>query len=181
MSSVASSVEKQEPQIRTYGPEKRTVRWIENWLNFGDQSSVIQQHKDELEANPQQSSPGVNTRAILFNIFINDEDQGTEYPLSKFADHDAVQEWVGNTPDGCAAIQRDDNRLEKWAKRSLMELNKVLHLQRYNTQARVYTCLLESSSEEKDIRLDCIRHSVANRLREVNLHLYSALVTQLEC
>jgi len=38
---------------------------------------------------------------------------------------------VADTPEGCAAIQRDLNRLEKWADRDLMKRNKgkgkVLH------------------------------------------------------
>lgn len=43
---------------------------------------------------------------------------------------------MGNRPEGCAAIQRALNRVEKWADRNLVEFNKekckILHLGRNN-------------------------------------------------
>jgi len=115
------------------------------------------------------------------------------------------EEWWVNTPEGCAAIQRDLERLESWAQRILMKFNKdkcsVLHLGRNNPmhQYRLRVDLLESSSVERDLGvlvdnkltmnqqctlvakktngiLGCIRRSVASRLREVLLPLYSDLV-----
>jgi len=64
---------------------------------------------------------------------------------------------VVDTPEGCAAIQCDLDRMESWAERNLMRFNKgkcrVLHLGRNSLmhQYRLGVDLLESSSVEKDL------------------------------
>jgi len=62
-----------------------------------------------------------------------------------------------DTVAGCAAIQRDLDRLESWAERNLMKFNegkcRVLHLGRNNPmhQYRLGLDLLECSSVERDL------------------------------
>ncbi|GAB0196208.1 mitochondrial enolase superfamily member 1 [Grus japonensis] len=137
----------------------------------------------------------------LFNVFINDLDDGIKCTLMTFADDTELSGEV-DTSEGRATLQEDLDRLEEWANKNLMKFNKdkckVLHLGKHNpgVQHRLGSTQLESSSVERDLgvlvdsklnmcaaatkqanrMLGCINKGITSRDKDVIIPLYSALV-----
>lgn len=59
----------------------------------------------------------------VYNIFINDLDNGPEHILSKLPDDTKLGQ-IADISENRAAIQSDFSRLEKWSDRSLMKFSR---------------------------------------------------------
>ncbi|KAF7241053.1 RNA-directed DNA polymerase from mobile element jockey [Varanus komodoensis] len=196
-------------KLRSFGMHQSTVWWIRAWLTDQKQKVTISGESSGWRPVTSGVPQGSVLGPFLFNLFINDMEEGVNSLLIKFTD-DTKTGAVVTTEEQVLQIQKDLDRLWKWAGDNRMAFSvdkcKVLHLGHRNSchKYRLGDKWLESSTCESDLvvlvdcrlnmsqqcdvvvkranaTLGCIARSVASRSREGLLPLYTTLVRlQLE-
>ncbi|CAM4570112.1 unnamed protein product [Lepidochelys kempii] len=143
-------------KLKKYGLDEWIIKWIEIWLDCRAQRVVINGSMSSWQPVSSRVPQGLVLGPVLFNIFINDLDDGMDCTLSKFVEDTKLGGEV-ETLEGRDRVQSDLDKWEDWAKRNLMRFNKdkcrVLHLGRTNPmhRYRLGTDCLSGSSAKKDL------------------------------
>jgi len=107
------------------------VWWKRNWLEGRSQRVVVNGSMSRWTPVTSGGPQGSILGPVLFGIFIDDTDSEITCTLSTFADGTKLS-GVVNMPERWDGIQRDLEKLEKWAPVDFMRFNKakgkVLHL-----------------------------------------------------
>ena len=112
-----------------------TTHWIRNCLDCHTQRVAIHGSKSKWRSVMSGILQGSVLGPVLFNSFVGYMASGIKCILSKFAD-DTKLGGAADMSDGRVTIQRDQDRLDRWAYVNLMKYDKakckILHLSQDN-------------------------------------------------
>ncbi|GAB0179846.1 mitochondrial enolase superfamily member 1 [Grus japonensis] len=151
-------------KLDAHGLDRCTLRWVKNWLDGWAQRVVVNGVKYSWWPVTSGVPQGSVLGPVLFNIFVNDLDEGIKCTLM------SVCYFIILMTQSCElnlkgkqlfwsaeALQRELDRLENWAITSCMRFNKgkcqILHLGRGNPgyTYRLGNETLETSHAERDL------------------------------
>ncbi|GAB0183909.1 mitochondrial enolase superfamily member 1 [Grus japonensis] len=151
-------------KLETHGFDGWTTRWIRNWLDGRTQRVVVNGLMSKWRPVMSRLVLGL----ALFNIFVSDMDSRIECTLSKFASDTKLCGMV-NMLEGRDAIQRDLDRLERWAHANCMSSTRPSARSCTGAQGnpkhsyRLGREWIGSSPEEKDLGVWNIEKLIMSR------------------